>query len=828
MKRTEIVMVRFSNVKKLVLMCSILLLMSNGLVIAQDASFKANPGKRQIMVQSLRDSSSRKKTEALAWAKKNNFKTHSDNGKRVMELIEIRDGRPIYYSTDNENAAISTAANQVRTTSPYNVNGAGVTVGIWDGGSVRSSHQELSGRITLKDSSSAISDHSTHVAGTIGASGVQSLAKGMAPSIHIDSYDFSDDEAEMTSVAAATVGESSKLYLSNHSYGASTGWIYGDLLGLGANKWYWLATNGSITSQDADPLFGQYSSGAKQWDDIVYNAPYYLPFKSSGNDRNDDLSSGQQFIYNTGTWSSQNWVYGYYNSSIHPGGDGSYKNGFDNISTSGNAKNIITVGAVNDAVSGGNRLLANAGMTTFSSWGPADDGRIKPDVVANGYNLYSCIGTGDSTYDSMSGTSMSSPNACGSAALLVDLFDNYFPGLAMRASTLKGLIIHTADDLGRAGPDYEYGWGLMNTKDAADLLTDLKNGNSHRLTEQKLDSTKLSHTVSLTSDGSSSVHITVCWTDPSGTAMTVLDSRSPILVNDLDLKITGPGGTYYPYKLSYSSPSSLATTGENNIDNVEQVYIASPSAGTYTVTVDYDGSLQNNEQWFSMLISGLEASSLDSITIAGSSLLNEGETTPYICTANYSDGSSADVTSSTTWTENSSYASISSSGLFAAAAVSSVQNVTITASYTEGGVTKGDTHSVTIENISFPYQDWLSDLNVPVGEQGYADDPSGDGIQNLLKYAIGLSPIESCSSTDVFEQLIEEANTCSIVYKKAKGTEGVELFPLWSDYLLPSNWNSNGFEFSIISQTDSNATWKATHSVTGECGYIRIKAQIDE
>jgi len=123
------------------------------------------------------------------------------------------------------------------------------------------------------------------------------------------------------------------------------------------------------------------------------------------------------------------------------------------------------------------------------------------------------------------------------------------------------------------------------------------------------------------------------------------------------------------------------------------------------------------------------------------------------------------------------------------------------------------------------YPDWLSASSIPANEQGYTNAPAGDGIQNLLKYAIGLNPMDSCSAADVMDPSSDDTNGVSIIYNKAKGSEGVELFPMWSDCLLPSNWNPNGFEFSIISQTASNSTWKATHSVTGECGYIRLKAQ---
>jgi len=122
------------------------------------------------------------------------------------------------------------------------------------------------------------------------------------------------------------------------------------------------------------------------------------------------------------------------------------------------------------------------------------------------------------------------------------------------------------------------------------------------------------------------------------------------------------------------------------------------------------------------------------------------------------------------------------------------------------------------------YQDWLTDFSVPANEQGITNAPAGDGIQNLLKYAIGLNPMEICSTSDLMEP-VSDTNGVSIIYNKAKRTVDVELFPAWTDCLLTSDWNTDGFDCSLISQTESNETWKATHSITGECGYIRLKAQ---
>lgn len=559
-------------------------------------TFAARPVKRQEKAEAARERAQRERDDAVQWAKARGRKVRFEAGGRVIELMALRNGRPIYYTTLNHNAAISTAANVVRQAAPYSVDGSNVTVAVWDSGAARTTHQELVGRIYVQDGS-AQSTHATHVSGTIIASGVNVLAQGMAPAATINAYGWGLDVSEMTTAAASFPGESEKVYLSNHSYGYVTGWRWDN--DGGSYGWHW---DGDWTPDAADEWFGQYVLEASDWDEIVYDAPYFLPFKSAGNDRDDGPSNGNTVYYKIGA----SWSDTLYDSTLHPGADSTYKGGFDTLLPVGTAKNIMTVGAVDDAESGGVRSLVGAAMSSFSGWGPADDGRIKPDIVANGIEVYSSYvnGTADNAYLNNWGTSMSSPNACGSAALLIDYYDKLFPGSAMRASTLKGLIIHTADDLGNPGPDYSYGWGLMNTLSAAELLRAYTD-NSALLTEGTLVPLQPVDTYSFFSDGNEPVRVTLCWTDPPGDVQTAHDSRTSVLQNDLDLRVVGPGGTYWPYKLDYNNPSSNATANtENNVDNVEQVYIAAPTAGPYTVTVDYDGPLTDGVQWYSLLISG--------------------------------------------------------------------------------------------------------------------------------------------------------------------------------------------------------------------------------
>jgi hypothetical protein len=203
---------------------------------------------------------------------------------------------------------------------------------------------------------------------------------------------------------------------------------------------------------------------------------------------------------------------------------------------------------------------------------------------------------------------MSSPNACGAAALLLQQYANLFSGQFMKASTLKGLIIHTADDLGIAGPDYSNGFGLMNTQSAADLMIDAANyPNKDILIEETVTTSQTFHNYQIDYNGIGPIKATLCWTDPPGPAQSGLDNTTRILVNDLDLRIIHPNSSteYQPFVLDPLNPTTAATTGDNIRDNVEQVEIATPPvSGVYTVEVTYKGTLTNGIQDFSLLATG--------------------------------------------------------------------------------------------------------------------------------------------------------------------------------------------------------------------------------
>ena len=520
----------------------------------------------------------------------------------VRQIIDLdENGEFVINSTFNVNAAISTSTNFVQS-APYNLDGTGWIVGVWDGGDVRASHQEFGGNRVTVFNNVGLSSHATHVAGTIAALGVNSSAKGMATNARIDSYFFSSIISELNSRVATAPGQAAnKHYVSNHSYGNVVGWDGNTWRGTGTNQ-------NAVASQ-----FGQYNGGARDYDVVIYNAPYHLLVKSAGNDNSNNPNTGAT-VFIGGVQQT-------YNPAIHPPGDGLYRNttnnpanGYENIPTSGNAKNILTVGAANDAVTNGLRDPSKSTLTGFSSRGPTDDGRIKPDIVANGVSLTSSTSASNTSYGNSSGTSMSGPNVAGSAILLVQLYSNLFAGDAMRASTLKGLIIHTATDLGNPGPDYHYGWGLMDTQKAADLIIDHHaNPTKNRMIEDQVTNSVTHKTHSFDWDGSSPIRATLCWTDPAGSATSAHDSRVSRLVNDLDLKLIAPDGSeHFPFVMPFvgtwtvESMSENATTGVNSTDNVEQVFIENPGqAGEWQALVTYKNTLTSNgHQHYSLLLSG--------------------------------------------------------------------------------------------------------------------------------------------------------------------------------------------------------------------------------
>ncbi|MGQ8335576.1 S8 family serine peptidase [Sunxiuqinia sp. A32] len=507
-----------------------------------------------------------------------------NNNSKVVILQRLgAKNRPVYYATDNISAAATISVDELWENDNEfpALNGEGVNINIWDGGSIRTTHKELQGedgaRVVMRDLELPVSDHSTHIAGTMIATGVKEEARGMASKALIKAWDLNDDLAEMAGAAADGI------VLSNHSYGPFCGWYYNS----NTESWYWYGD--PEISENEDYEFGFYNNVSAGLDRIAELAPNYLIVKSAGNDRDDGpTSSFEHYVWD------DSWIL--VDQEREPdGGD----DGYDCLTSMSVAKNILTVGAVDDGRS----------MTPFSAFGPTDDGRIKPDVVANGYNVYSSTSSTDNSYDTYSGTSMSTASATGAISLLNQLQNVLQPGIKLRSSTLKGLLIHTASDLGNSGPDYRFGWGVLNVKKAADLMYANSNNQGKNIIETVLSQGEEIIIPVSTSSSYPFLKVTLSWTDPPGQpSLPSLNSRDTKLVNDLDVSVQNNNSlqTFLPWVLNVVNPAQSATHGVNHIDNVEQVYIANPGDNNFNIKISHSGSLDDGNQAFSLIISGIE------------------------------------------------------------------------------------------------------------------------------------------------------------------------------------------------------------------------------
>lgn len=541
-----------------------------------------------IIYLKLKEAADRDESIALAAAYGIPLRKELPDG-TLMELAKFRNGKPMYWITHNANAAISVRANRVYSGggAGLSLSGSGIVLGEWDGGAPRTTHTELAGRVTVMDGAGT-AGHATHVAGTMIASGVDAPSKGMSFASTLQAWNWTSDSSEMA--AAAVAGA---IMASNHSYGFVTGWS-------GGSPWYWYGDRVAGHAEDAG--FGFYDDTAKDWDQIMWDNKNYLVCKSAGNDRLE--GPGTQPVTHK-EWSGSAWIDV---TDVRPLDGGA--SGYDSISYNSTFKNGLTVGAVNDVLS--YTGPASVVMSSFSCWGPTDDGRIKPDIVANGVSLKSSYSSNDTSYALMSGTSMATPNACGALGLIAQHYKTVSGSpTTPPASFLKGLAIHTAREAGaNPGPDYAFGWGLMDVEAACALLTSNYmpgSGFQNLRAAGPSIATGESYDYRMTRAAAGPIKVTICWTDFPGTPPAwSVDPTTPMLKNNLELRIVAPDGTiHYPWKLNPASPASAATKADNNVDNVEQVVIDAPIAGTYRIQVMVDGTVTGGVQPFSMFVDNL-------------------------------------------------------------------------------------------------------------------------------------------------------------------------------------------------------------------------------
>ena len=397
--------------------------------------------------------------------------------------------------------------------------GAGVMIGMWDDGMPDATHPDLAGRVVAGEAGLFTTQHSTHVAGIAIGDGTNSLSHGGTVRLW-------RGVATSADIVAYNLFDA----LSETASALST-WD----IDLSTNSWV------AIVDSMNCALYGDYSSDAPEYDAIVrgiYGKALPVVF-AAGNERDDADCAASA-----------------------PGGYGT-------LPPPATAKNVISVGA----------SLSDTGlMTPFSSWGPTDDGRMKPDLSAPGCQLSQDFGITSTTvagnYVALCGTSQSAPAVTGSMALLLGDW-RAFHVADPRPATYKALLGGFAQDRGPAGPDYRFGLGALNAEAAVRALR------TSTTVEDDVDDAGVDEWTFFVPAGTDTLRVTLVWDDPPAAELALTT-----LVNDLDLELVDPSSLVrLPFVLDPATPSAPATTGVNHRDNVEQVRVLAPPPGTWIARV---------------------------------------------------------------------------------------------------------------------------------------------------------------------------------------------------------------------------------------------------
>ncbi len=416
-------------------------------------------------------------------------------------------------------------------------NGTNVTVAEWDNGWAEANHSGLTGRVILGDNATCsvsagdsgtcgTTNHATHVAGIVMGNGSDSsniLYRGMAPKARLVSFEWPDSLTELFNETNNSIR------------------LYGAV--VSQNSW------GYDIQQVGCTVLGDYDSWSQAYDNITLGfrlAGRLSVVFSAGNERDKAYCNQSTVQYST----------------ISPPGQ--------------TAKNSITVGAINSD---------DLSMTVFSSYGPADDGRLKPEIVAAGCETAGGIRSAWSGngYASACGTSQAAPAVSGIIALLHDAYNATHNRSLSPPASVKALLAHTAKDLNNTGPDYATGYGLVNASEALRLIkADTGTERYIAIDNVTLQGGSVEYRVNVPNN-TAFLKITLAWDDWPAS---LLAGRQ--LVNDLDLVVeNSTGSRFYPWMLNSSAPGAAAQRSrKDDTNNMEQMYAENPGQGVWTIRVN--------------------------------------------------------------------------------------------------------------------------------------------------------------------------------------------------------------------------------------------------
>jgi hypothetical protein len=378
--------------------------------------------------------------------------------------------------------------------------------------------------------------HGSHVGGTVAGDdfaqlGIHNNRDGMAPQAKLVIQDGgfqTNDCADMPAIGCPVV-DLVPIFQQPYAQGAR----------IHTNSW---------GDEENDPAFGQYTAGSQDADETMWADKDYLLIFAAGN-------------------------------------NGGTTNTVDSPST---AKSVISVGST----------LRGGGAGTisgFSSRGPTDDSRIKPDVTFPGSDISSCgndsnINTFTCVNSNSSGTSMAAPGVAGMAALTRQYYaQGYYPsgaanapdGWSPSAALVKATLINSAAQMSAQGniPNNAQGWGRVLLDNALYLAGDARrlfaDDNAAGFPNGSSGQTR---TYQINVAAGQPFKVTVAWTDFPSTPAAAFN-----LVNDIDLEVTGPDGTFLGNVWSGGQSATGGSADRRN--NVEQVLRNTPTAGLWTITL---------------------------------------------------------------------------------------------------------------------------------------------------------------------------------------------------------------------------------------------------
>ncbi|HET9057798.1 MAG TPA: S8 family serine peptidase [Chitinophagaceae bacterium] len=393
-----------------------------------------------------------------------------------------------------------------------NLTGNNVVMGVGDDANP-TTHIDLVDRVINRNGAPALF-HGTHVSGTVGGAGlVNERFTGIAPKSTIVSSFFSN------------IISNTPLYNTEYNM---------------------IATNNSYRSVDEGcGNNGQYDELSSYVDNLSNAYKNTLHVFAAGNE-------------------------GATTCSPYPKGYGTVKTGWQS------AKNTLSVG---NGIGRSSMFYLSLNLyykiNDGSSKGPTSDGRIKPEIVAAGSDVWSTIV--NNAYKNGFGTSMAAPAITGVAGLLVERYRQLHSGFDPDAALVKALLCNSANDLGNPGPDYIYGFGWLNAKKAVEDL------DSNRFVSGTIAGSQTNQHVINVPSNIYQVKIMLYWHDAAASPNVVSS-----LVNDLDLTVTSGANTIQPWVLNANglNVANNATRGADHVNNIEQVTIDNPAEGNITVNVN--------------------------------------------------------------------------------------------------------------------------------------------------------------------------------------------------------------------------------------------------